>query len=92
MGRPEEQRWRKVRGHISGVICTLLCWRWKPLAANRWEDPEGETWIFNNQYVDKYTLNKEIERHITKQLFEKAAAHDDGKGLEGGMKAKKSKL
>ena len=86
MARNPAVRWRYVRSHLSAVIVTLLQHNWVPIRHTSWKDPEGNRWSLKTGGVgiDDWGFWQAFRASIQKQLWEKAARHELGAGLDGG--------
>ena len=79
-------RWRYVRGHMSAVIATLMQHNWVPIRHTSWKDPEGNRWTLKagGVGIDDWGFWQAFRASIEGQLWEKAARHELGTGLDGG--------
>ena len=75
--------WNTVKGPIGATIGTLYAVGWKPLSPDRWIDSNNVTW----DYVpgsDYTNLINEIRDQTSLKIWDRAAEHMDGAGLEKG--------
>ena len=86
MARSPATRWRYVRGHMSAVIVTLMQHHWVPIRHTSWKDPEGNRWTLKagGVGIDDWGFWQVFRASIEGQLWEKAARHELGAGLNGG--------
>ena len=79
MARSPATRWRYVRGHMSAVIVI-------PIRHTSWKDPEGNRWTLKagGVGIDDWGFWQAFRASIEGQLWEKAARHELGAGLDGG--------
>ena len=86
MARSPATRWRYVRGHMSAVIVTLMQHNWVPIRHTSWKDPEGNRWTLKagGVGIDDWGFWQAFRASIEGQLWEKAARHELGAGLDGG--------
>ena len=77
-------RWRHARGPLGALIATLLDHGWTPTAADRWEDPAGQGWQIDGDPYDHTHLHQHLHHAFGKKLWQQAAAHHLGQGLEDG--------
>ena len=68
----------------AGLICTLRMIGWRPLEANRWEDPEGTLFDMLDSPIDVGQFFEHVHRTIVKKMWKKAAMHRHGAGCEEG--------
>ena len=86
MARSPAVRWLYVRGQLFAVIVTFLQHKWVPIRHTYWKDPEGKRWSLNSARVgiDDWGFWQAFRASIEGQLWEKAARHELGAGLDGG--------
>ena len=86
VARSPAVRWWYVREHLLAVIVTLVQHNWVPIRHTSWKDPEGNRWSLNSARVriDDWGFWQAFRPSIEGQLWEKAARHELGAGLDGG--------
>ena len=73
-------------GHLFAVIVTFQQHNWVPIRHTSWKDPEGNRWSLNSARVgiDNWGFWQANRTTIEGQLWEKAARHGLGAGVDGG--------
>ena len=86
MPRSLATHWRHVRGRMSAVIVTHMQHNWTPIRHISWKDPEGNRWSLKagGVGIDDWGFWQADRASIKGQLWEKAARHELGAGLDGG--------
>ena len=86
MARSPTIRCWYVRGHMSAGIVTLLQHNCIPIRHTSWKDPEDNRWTLKARGVgiDDWGFWQAFRASIEGQLWEKAARHELGAGLDGG--------
>ena len=76
----------KVKGLLGNVISTLQSLGWNPIAFDCWEDPQGVQWILKHSGVfPVHLIVQALQRCAILQLWEKAASHTNGNGMQQGV-------
>ena len=70
---------------MSAVIVTLMQHHWVPIRHTSWKDPEGNRWTLKagGVGIDDWGFWQAFRASIEGQLWEKAARHELGAGLDG---------
>ena len=79
-------RWKRAKGPLTALICTLIDIGFNPMSPDCWTDPQGEEWRFNDELAEMNVKDygKQILKFVGKNLWEKAGEHRNGGGLQGG--------
>ena len=77
-------RWLRVRGFLSAVIACVFEAGWEPTRPDRWISPDGLIWQAAAGLADPTDLLNEMARGWQKTIWQQAAKHYMGGGLENG--------
>jgi hypothetical protein len=81
-----KNKWLNTKGPLAAVISTLMDIGWDPAEPTLWQDFEGAWW---NLDPTKPHMAQQLCRHLQGQLrmhiWQRAATHNYGKGLEQGV-------
>ncbi|CAK0880231.1 unnamed protein product [Prorocentrum cordatum] len=79
------RRWNQVKGPMAGVIVQLLGLGWNPRRPDSWTSPAGDEWAYRPEDIPHFgALLQEVQLSAQLQLWQKAAEHRHGAGLQEG--------
>jgi len=81
---PANQRWKGVAGPMAAVQVAVAEVGWKPAAPDRWIDKAGDVWVLEPGSC-RHAFKNAMMNDLSAQLWVRAAAHEDGKGMEDGV-------
>ena len=77
----QKHRWRRVRGPLGALMLGLAEDGWELHSATRWTSPSGDTFVVTIGEAIAPIL-REVQKGIEHKLWQQAAQHQDGAGLE----------
>ena len=83
--RKPEERWRNARGPMAGIILLRMDCAWRPCGLALWEDPSGQQWKLAFEPADLRAFLNVVRDYLCDSVWQRAAHHHLGKGLEGGV-------
>ncbi|CAK0896788.1 unnamed protein product, partial [Prorocentrum cordatum] len=79
------RRWQQVKGPMAGVIAQLLGLGWIPRRLDSWISPAGDEWAYKPDDIPHFgALLHEVQQSAQQQLWQQAAGHRSGEGLQAG--------
>ncbi|CAK0806248.1 unnamed protein product, partial [Prorocentrum cordatum] len=79
------RRWQQVKGPMAGVIAQLLGLGWIPRRLDSWISPAGDEWAYKPDDIPHFgALLHEVQQSAQQQLWQQAAGHRCGEGLQAG--------
>ena len=94
-GYHPQARWRNITGPIAALIATLEDAGWATTSPTHWTSPNGSQWKIQQTaeeedrgFLDVTELIEEFTKTLQSQMWEKAAIHHNGRGLETGFCAR----
>ena len=90
VNRAPSKRWGQSKGPTASVIVHLWELGWFPARPGIWKDADGNLWRMNAEAfeageTDNSALMTQLAADLQKKLWNKAASHPHGGGVENGV-------